>query len=74
MRVVRITKRGRAAYAKILEILRDIEQEWSAELGPKQFAQLKEILYRVWDIAPFNRMIRYTACGDADLYDHTASL
>jgi hypothetical protein len=30
-------------------ILRDIEREWSAELGPKQFAQLKELLLRVWE-------------------------
>src|SRR5262249_39498984 len=40
-RMVRLTKRGRAAYAKIHEILRDIEREWSTELGPKDFAQLK---------------------------------
>src|SRR5215467_3792062 len=48
-RIVRLTKRGRAAYAKIHEILRDIEREWSAELGPKHFAQLKALLLRVWD-------------------------
>jgi DNA-binding MarR family transcriptional regulator len=48
-RIVRLTKRGRAAYAKIHEILRDIEREWSAELGPKQFTQLKELLLRVWE-------------------------
>src|SRR5512142_2363890 len=30
-RVVRLTKRGRAAYVKIHEILRDIEREWVAE-------------------------------------------
>jgi DNA-binding MarR family transcriptional regulator len=47
-RIVRLTKRGRAAYAKIHEILQDIEREWSAELGPKQFTQLKELLLRVW--------------------------
>src|SRR5437773_1213883 len=34
-RVVRLTKRGRAAYSKIADILREIEREWSAELGPK---------------------------------------
>src|SRR6516225_12232088 len=33
-RIVRLTTRGHAAYAKISEILRDIEREWSAELGP----------------------------------------
>src|SRR5215831_11165214 len=53
-RVVRFTKRGHAAYSKIHDILRDIEREWSAELGSKDFAQLKELLARVWD----SRLIR----------------
>ena len=48
-RIIRFTQRGRAAYAKILEILRDIEREWSAELGPKDFGQLKRLLFRVWE-------------------------
>ncbi len=48
-RLVRFTKRGRAAYSKIHDILRDIESEWSGELGPKQFAQLKELLLRIWE-------------------------
>ncbi len=48
-RVVRLTKRGRAAYAKIHEILRIIEREWSAELGPKRFNELKALLLRVWE-------------------------
>ncbi|HXI21156.1 MAG TPA: MarR family transcriptional regulator [Gemmatimonadales bacterium] len=48
-RVVRFTRRGRAAYAKVHDILRDIEREWSGELGPRDFARLKEILARVWD-------------------------
>jgi DNA-binding MarR family transcriptional regulator len=48
-RIIHFTKRGRAAYAKIHEILRDIEREWSAELGAKRFAQLKELLFRVWE-------------------------
>jgi DNA-binding MarR family transcriptional regulator len=48
-RVVRFTKRGHAAYAKVHDILRDIEHEWSAELGPKDFAQLKALLSRVWE-------------------------
>jgi DNA-binding MarR family transcriptional regulator len=47
-RIIRFTRRGRAAYAKIHDILRDIEHEWSAELGPREFAQLKELLVRVW--------------------------
>jgi DNA-binding MarR family transcriptional regulator len=48
-RVVRLTKRGRAVYAKAVDILRDIEREWSAELGPTRFRELKELLIRVWE-------------------------
>jgi DNA-binding MarR family transcriptional regulator len=48
-RIVRLTKRGRTAYAKIHEILRDIEHEWSTELGDKQFTELKRLLLRVWE-------------------------
>jgi DNA-binding MarR family transcriptional regulator len=48
-RIIRFTKRGRAAYSKIHDILRDIEREWSTELGPKRFAELKELLLRVWE-------------------------
>jgi DNA-binding MarR family transcriptional regulator len=48
-RMVRLTKRGRAAYAKIHDILRDVEREWIAELGPKSFADLKALLARVWE-------------------------
>jgi len=48
-RIIRFTKRGRAAYLRVHDILRDIEREWSAELGPKSFAQLKELLLRVWE-------------------------
>jgi DNA-binding MarR family transcriptional regulator len=48
-RIVRFTKRGRAAYAKIHDILREIEGEWRAELGAKRFNELKELLFRVWE-------------------------
>ena len=48
-RVVRLTKRGHSAYAKIHDILRDVEREWSAELGAKHFTELKELLLRVWE-------------------------
>ena len=48
-RIVRFTKRGRAAYAKIHDLLGDIEREWITELGPKDFAQLKALLCRVWE-------------------------
>ena len=48
-RAVHLTKRGRAAFAKISDILRDIEREWIAELGRKRFAELKALLVRVWE-------------------------
>lgn len=48
-RIVRFTRRGRAAYARIHDILRDIEREWSVALGPRHFAELKALLRRVWD-------------------------
>jgi DNA-binding MarR family transcriptional regulator len=47
-RVVRLTRRGRAAYSRISDILRDVEREWIAELGPKSFGDLKALLTRVW--------------------------
>lgn len=48
-RIVRFTRRGHAIYAKILDILYDIEREWSAELGSRDFSELKKLLLRVWD-------------------------
>ena len=47
-RLIHMTRRGRAAYARMQDILRDIEREWRAELGPRDFARLKELLGRVW--------------------------
>lgn len=48
-RIVRLTRRGRAAYLRAHDILRDVEHEWSTELGPTDFGRLKELLCRVWD-------------------------
>jgi DNA-binding MarR family transcriptional regulator len=48
-RIVRFTKRGHAAYSKIYDILLGVEAEWSAALGAKPFAELKELLTRVWE-------------------------
>jgi DNA-binding MarR family transcriptional regulator len=53
-RIIHLTNRGRAAFSKTYDILRDIEREWSAELGPERFAQLKELLFRVWE-SPLTR-------------------
>jgi DNA-binding MarR family transcriptional regulator len=48
-RIVRLTKRGAMAYSKIHDILRDIERQWAAELGPQAFKNLKTLLTRVWE-------------------------
>ncbi|WP_378944376.1 hypothetical protein [Mesorhizobium sp. ANAO-SY3R2] len=48
-RIVRFTQRGHAAFAKIIDTLRDIEREWSSELGPERFGQLKALLMLVWE-------------------------
>ncbi|MDH6232974.1 DNA-binding MarR family transcriptional regulator [Mesorhizobium soli] len=48
-RIVRFTQRGHAAYAKIIDTLGDIEREWSSELGPERFSQLKALLMLVWE-------------------------
>jgi DNA-binding MarR family transcriptional regulator len=48
-RIVHFTKRGHAAYAKAIEVLREIEREWTEELGPRDFARLKLLLGRVWE-------------------------
>jgi len=48
-RLIRLTERGDAAFAKMVVILRDIEREWSTELGPERFAALKALLFVVWD-------------------------
>lgn len=47
-RIVRFTRRGHAAYARIVETLRQIEREWTAELGPADFNELKRLLLRLW--------------------------
>src|SRR5689334_19925372 len=48
-RIIRFTKRGHAAFSKIIDILHEVERAWSTELGPRRFAQLKELLCVVWD-------------------------
>lgn len=53
-RIVRFTRRGRAAWAKIHDILAEVETEWRATLGDKQFTRLKALLCEVWvsDLVP----------------------
>ena len=50
-RIVRFTRRGHAAWAQIIETLSQIESEWTAELGARDFALLKRLLMRVRDSA-----------------------
>lgn len=53
-RLVHFTARGLAAWAKVHEILVEIEAEWRATLGEKDFGRLKSLLCRVWmsDLVP----------------------
>lgn len=49
MRIVRLTPRGHAVTLEVHRILRDIEQEWTKELGAETFRELKKLLMRVWE-------------------------
>ena len=41
---IRATPRGRAAGKAIREIVREVEVEWEQQLGPRKFAQLRDLL------------------------------
>src|SRR5215472_16828542 len=41
---IRLTPRGHAAIKAIREIVQDVEAEWRQRLGPRQFAQLHDLL------------------------------
>jgi DNA-binding MarR family transcriptional regulator len=41
---IRLTPRGRAATKAIYEIVQDVESEWARRLGPRKFAQLRDLL------------------------------
>jgi DNA-binding MarR family transcriptional regulator len=45
---VHFTRRGKAAYARMAELLVEIEDEWRGSLGEKRFDQLKALLRDVW--------------------------
>jgi DNA-binding MarR family transcriptional regulator len=53
-RIVRLTRRGHAAWARIHELLAEIEVEWRNTLGDSDFDRLKEMLCKVWvsDLVP----------------------
>jgi DNA-binding MarR family transcriptional regulator len=41
---IHLTHRGRAAIKAIREIVLDVEAEWEQQLGPRRFAQLRDLL------------------------------
>ena len=41
---VRLTARGHAAVRAIREIVLEVETDWEQQLGPRRFAQLRELL------------------------------
>ncbi|MBS0325039.1 MAG: winged helix-turn-helix transcriptional regulator [Proteobacteria bacterium] len=49
-RRVYLTKRGHAVWNRMIDLLEEIEAEWRAALGAKPFAQLKELLAKVWSL------------------------
>ncbi len=53
-RVVRFTRRGQAAWARVHEVLAEVESEWRATLGDRNFSRLKKLLCDVWtsDLVP----------------------
>ena len=46
---IRLTARGRAAGAAMREIVLEIEAEWTQKLGPRRFAELRDLLARLSD-------------------------
>lgn len=47
---VRATPRGRAAGKAIREIVQEVEAEWEQQLGPRKFAQLRDLLAQLYAI------------------------
>ena len=45
---IRLTSRGRAATEAIYEIVQEVETEWEQQLGPRKFAQLRNLLTQLW--------------------------
>jgi DNA-binding MarR family transcriptional regulator len=48
---VRLTPRGHAAIQAIREIVQDVQNEWEQELGPRKFAQLRDLLTQLYSVA-----------------------
>jgi DNA-binding MarR family transcriptional regulator len=50
-RRIRLTARGHAAITAIREIVQNVEDEWEQQLGPRKFAQLRDLLRQLYAIA-----------------------
>ena len=48
---IHATPRGRAAGKAIREIVHEVEAEWAEQLGPRKFAQLRDLLAQLYAIA-----------------------
>ena len=48
---IRLTSKGRAAIKAIREIVQDVERGWEQQLGPRKFAQLRDLLTQLYAIA-----------------------
>ena len=48
---IRLTRKGHAAIKAIREIVQDVEHEWEQQLGPRKFAQLRDLLTQLYAIA-----------------------
>jgi DNA-binding MarR family transcriptional regulator len=49
---IHVTPRGAAAIKAIREIVLEVETDWTQQLGPRRFAQLRELLSQLHVTAP----------------------
>ena len=50
-RRIHVTPRGHAAIKAIRQIVQEVEAEWEGQLGPRKFAQLRNLLVQLQPIA-----------------------
>jgi DNA-binding MarR family transcriptional regulator len=50
-RRIHVTPRGHAVVTAIREIVQEVEAEWEGQLGPRKFAQLRNLLVQLQPIA-----------------------
>lgn len=54
VRILRPTAKGRRAVAASAALIREVEQDWRARLGDRQWRQLRESLLAVADLTPLD--------------------